>query len=99
MRGRVIIRRAGVPDRSVWIFEGPVYVVGKAPGVEVSVPDEPDLGRHHLKVMMGGGKLHVNRLAEAPGPVLCDGAPQESFALEPGGSFMVGHTRFLFQAE
>lgn len=99
MRGRIVIRRAGVPDRTVWIFEGPVYVVGKAPGVEVSVPDEPELGRHHLKVMLAGGKLQVTRLPEAPGPVLCDGTAQESFALEPGGSFLVGHTRFLFKAE
>lgn len=98
-RTRLVIRRAGVPDRSVWLSEGPTYVLGKMAGAEVCVPDESQLSRRHATLRLMAGTLRVSRLPEAEGPLLRDGAVSESFDLPPGGSFMVGYTRFVFELE
>lgn len=98
-RSRVVIRRPGLPDRSVWLSEGPTYVLGRMAGVDVCVPDEGQLSRRHAALRLTAGALRVSRLPEAEGALLRDGAAQDSFDLPPGGSFMVGYTRFVFEVD
>ena len=98
-RARIVIRRPGVADRSVWLSEGPTYVLGKMAGVDVCVPDEAQLSRRHAALRLTAGTLRVSRLPEAEGTLLRDGAAAESFDLPPGGSFMVGYSRFVFEVE
>ena len=98
VRARLVVRRGGVPDRSVWLAEGPDYVLGRSAGVEVCVPDEPQLSRRHASLRLGQGTLRVERLPEAEGSLLREGKSRQAFVLPPGGSFMVGYTRFVFEA-
>ncbi|MDE2292301.1 MAG: FHA domain-containing protein [Elusimicrobia bacterium] len=97
MAARLVVTRAGVPDRCVPLTEGAQFIIGRAFDATVSVPDEENLSRRHARIRLHDGRLHVERLDPASQPVTKDGVTQDSFQLAPGEHFLIGRTRFLFE--
>ncbi len=88
-----------MPDRRVPLYEGMPLVVGRGMETGVSVPDEEGLSRRHAVVRLRDGQVRVERLPEAQGSVFKDGKAEEAFQLAPGESFLIGRTRFVFEAD
>ena len=97
MPARLVVTRAGLPDRRVPLYEGAPLVVGRGMDAGVSVPDEEALSRRHAVVRLQAGAVRVERLPEAQGPVYVDGVAKDAFELAAGGQFLIGRTRFTFE--
>src|SRR5262245_16634436 len=72
--------------------EGTV-VLGREPD-SWNVPWEPFLARRHAELTLKVDRLKVRRLATAANPLFHAGKEVDSFELQSGGSFVIGHTVF-----
>ncbi|MFO0825936.1 MAG: adenylate/guanylate cyclase domain-containing protein [Gemmataceae bacterium] len=59
-----------------------------------NAPWEPFLARRHVELVPKGDRLKVRRLVTATNPLFRAGKPVESFEMELGDSFVIGHTVF-----
>lgn len=68
-------------------------VLGRDPDAW-NVPWEPFLGRRHAELTLRVDRLKVRRLSSATNPLFHGGKQADSFELQPGESFVIGHTTF-----
>ncbi|MBA4187185.1 MAG: adenylate/guanylate cyclase domain-containing protein [Planctomycetaceae bacterium] len=59
-----------------------------------NAPWEPFLARRHAELTLHGERLKCRRISTATNPIFRSGKQSESFELEPGESFVIGHTVF-----
>jgi adenylate cyclase len=77
------------------IPEGQVIRLGRAPRHGWKVPWDPTMSREHADLLWQDGKLRIERLQTARTPVVVEGAQGDTFLLDVGGSFQIGHTKFV----
>lgn len=78
--------------------EEETILLGRAPRHGLSVPWDPLISREHAHLRLTNGVLTVSELATARNPILLGGQPTKQFSLEPPGEFVIGETRFRFDA-
>lgn len=91
-----------MPDHaplSVELSSGKTLLIGRAEDADVRVEGDLHVSRRHAEVALGRGKLKVRKLMGASNPVYHAGAAKTEFELPPGGSFMIGRTRFTYVDE
>ena len=78
--------------------EEETILLGRAPRHGLSVPWDPLISREHAHLRLTNGMLTVSELATARNPILFSGQPTKQFVLESPGEFVIGETRFRFDA-
>jgi adenylate cyclase len=80
------------------IPEQETILLGRAPRHGLSVPWDPLISREHAHLRLAHGVLTVCELATARNPILLGGQPTKQFAVQSSGEFVIGETRFRFDA-
>jgi adenylate cyclase len=80
------------------LHEGAKILLGRSPRSGLSVPWDPLISREHAQLCLRDGHLTVIELPTARNPMYWDGHPASQFAVESQGEFLIGDTRFLFDA-
>ena len=78
--------------------ETETILLGRAPRHGLSVPWDPLISREHAHLRLAGGVLSVSELPTARNPILFSGRPAKQFEVESLGEFVIGETRFEFNA-
>lgn len=89
----------GTDERERWRVElrpGQVYVLGRDPAADLTVPWDPHVSRKHVELTLHGDRLTVRRLTAAANPLFFAGNPLETCEIGAGGHFVLGSTTFVF---
>lgn len=74
-------------------------LIGRADAADIRVEDDPHVSREHATVRLDHGILRVTAVPGAANPIFHAGSSAAEFALEPGGHFVIGRTRFVLVDE
>jgi adenylate cyclase len=82
------------PDevRTWQLTPGTRYRLGRAPDVELAIPWDPRISRHHAEAWLHNGQLQVARFPESQQPIFYDGHMVERCTVGAQGRFVLGTT-------
>jgi len=85
----------GAEGQPIWLVKGEP-IVGRVPGVDLTIPDE-FVSRQHARIQRVGGQFVVTDLGSSNGTYVNEQRLTEAYSLQPGDRVRFGHTSFVFR--